>query len=124
MDYGAILTELWVPDRNGTLGNVVAGFDNLDQYLAGQPFFGATTGRFANRIAKGAHLAYTSADQQYVLIGTPVEIVEERKGSCTLTVGTTATFNRATETAKVEGSTGGIPIQTTKLKACPAELVR
>ena len=53
MDYGAILTELWVPDRNGRSGNTVAGFDNLDQYLKGHPYFGATTGRYANRIANG-----------------------------------------------------------------------
>ena len=64
MDYGAILTELWVPDRNGTLGNVVTGFDNLAQYLAGQPFFGATTGRFANRIAKGK---FTLEGREYTL---------------------------------------------------------
>src|SRR5687768_14285826 len=31
MDYGAILTELWVPDKNGRSANVVAGFDNLEQ---------------------------------------------------------------------------------------------
>jgi aldose 1-epimerase len=53
MEYGALLTELWVPDRNGKPGNVVLGFDNLDRYLKGHPFFGATTGRVANRIAKG-----------------------------------------------------------------------
>jgi aldose 1-epimerase len=51
--YGAIMTELHVPDRNGRLGDVVLGFDNLDQYLAGHPYFGATIGRVANRIAKG-----------------------------------------------------------------------
>jgi aldose 1-epimerase len=51
--YGAIMTELHVPDRNGKLGDIVLGFDNLDQYLAGHPFFGSTIGRVANRIAKG-----------------------------------------------------------------------
>ncbi|MGD0539724.1 MAG: aldose epimerase family protein [Verrucomicrobiota bacterium] len=51
--YGAILTELDVPDRNGRAGDVVLGFDNLDQYLKGHPFFGSTVGRVANRIAKG-----------------------------------------------------------------------
>src|SRR4051812_25275489 len=40
-DYGAILTELHVPDRNGAMTNVVLGFDNLDAYLRGHPFFGA-----------------------------------------------------------------------------------
>ncbi len=51
--YGAILTELHVPDREGKLADVVLGFDTLEGYLAGHPFFGATTGRVANRIAKG-----------------------------------------------------------------------
>jgi aldose 1-epimerase len=53
MTYGAILTELDVPDRQSQVGDVVLGFDNLDAYLAGHPHFGATTGRVANRIAKG-----------------------------------------------------------------------
>ncbi|MGH7173580.1 MAG: aldose epimerase family protein [Gemmataceae bacterium] len=51
--YGGILTELDVPDRDGKLGDVVLGFDNLKDYLAGHPYFGATVGRVANRIAKG-----------------------------------------------------------------------
>lgn len=53
MTYGAILTELHVPDKNGKSADVVLGFDNLDQYLKGHPFFGAIAGRYANRIAKG-----------------------------------------------------------------------
>ncbi len=53
MTYGAILTELHVPDRNGKSEDVVLGFDNLKQYLDGHPFFGAIAGRVANRIAKG-----------------------------------------------------------------------
>jgi aldose 1-epimerase len=51
--YGALLTELHVPDRDGNLGDVVLGFKDLDSYLAGHPFFGATAGRVANRIAGG-----------------------------------------------------------------------
>ena len=51
--YGATLTELWLPDRSGKLGDVVLGFDNLQGYLGKEPFFGATVGRVANRIAKG-----------------------------------------------------------------------
>ena len=53
MTYGAILTELHVPDRDGKPADVVLGFDDLKGYLAGHPYFGATVGRFANRIAKG-----------------------------------------------------------------------
>jgi aldose 1-epimerase len=52
-NYGAIITELQVPDRQGQPRDIVLGFDNLDQYLKKHPYFGATVGRFANRIAKG-----------------------------------------------------------------------
>lgn len=52
-NYGTIITELHVPDRKGQLGDVVLGFDNFAQYLKGHPHFGCTTGRVANRIAKG-----------------------------------------------------------------------
>ncbi|HLJ53478.1 MAG TPA: aldose epimerase family protein [Chthonomonadaceae bacterium] len=63
-DYGAILTELHTPDRNGKMGDVVLGFDNLDSYLKGHPFFGATVGRYANRIAKGK---FTLDGKEYTL---------------------------------------------------------
>jgi aldose 1-epimerase len=53
MTYGAILTELDVPDRDGKLGDVVLGFDDLKGYLAGHPYFGAVVGRVANRVAGG-----------------------------------------------------------------------
>jgi len=53
MTYGAIVTEIDVPDRNGKLADVVLGFDDLQGYLGSHPYFGAATGRVANRIAKG-----------------------------------------------------------------------
>src|SRR5436190_5107350 len=52
-NYGGIVTSLKVPDRKGKLADVVLGFDNLDGYLAGHPFFGCIVGRYGNRIAKG-----------------------------------------------------------------------
>ena len=51
MNYGGIITEINTPDKNGKLGNITLGFDNLDQYLAGHPNFGALIGRYGNRIA-------------------------------------------------------------------------
>jgi aldose 1-epimerase len=51
--YGAVITELHVPDRTGRMGDVVLGFDNLAQYLGYNPCFGAVVGRVANRIARG-----------------------------------------------------------------------
>lgn len=52
-NYGGIVTSLFVPDRNGNLGDVVLGFDSLQGYLNGNPYFGCIVGRFANRIAGG-----------------------------------------------------------------------
>jgi len=52
--YGAIITELHVPDRIGKLGDIVLGFDNLGQYLTqNSPYMGAVIGRIANRVGKG-----------------------------------------------------------------------
>ena len=53
MTYGATLTELHTPDAAGRMANVVLGYDRLEPYLAGTPYFGATVGRVANRIARG-----------------------------------------------------------------------
>jgi aldose 1-epimerase len=63
-EYGAILSELWVPDGKGSVTNVVLGFDNLEQYVKGHPFFGAIAGRFANRIADGK---FTLDGREYTL---------------------------------------------------------
>lgn len=53
IDYGAIITEIHVPDAKGKLGDVALGFSNMDGYLKGHPYFGTNAGRCANRIAKG-----------------------------------------------------------------------
>ncbi len=52
--YGTIITELFVPDRNGELADIVLGYESVEQYLATTPFFGATVGRVANRISGAA----------------------------------------------------------------------
>lgn len=52
-EYGGIVVSLKVPDRHGEFGDVVLGFDTLDAYIADTPYFGAITGRYANRIAGG-----------------------------------------------------------------------
>jgi aldose 1-epimerase len=53
MTYGASIVALSTPDRDGHLKNIVLGFDSLEGYLAGVPYYGATVGRYANRIAHG-----------------------------------------------------------------------
>jgi aldose 1-epimerase len=52
MTYGAIITEIRVPDRHGATTNVLLGAENLEQYLKGIPGSAAVIGRVANRIAK------------------------------------------------------------------------
>jgi aldose 1-epimerase len=52
-NYGGIVVSLKVPDRNGKLGDVVLGYDRLNDYIGSTPYFGALIGRYGNRIAKG-----------------------------------------------------------------------
>jgi aldose 1-epimerase len=51
--YGGIIVSIKTPDRAGHFDDIVLGFSKLDGYLKGHPYFGAITGRYANRIAKG-----------------------------------------------------------------------
>jgi len=51
--YGGIVTQLHVPDREGRLADVVLGFNHLESYLAGHPYFGCITGRVAGRLTRG-----------------------------------------------------------------------
>ncbi|MFJ4142506.1 aldose epimerase family protein [Pseudomonas sp. NPDC089734] len=53
--YGATLQSLKVPDKNGKVEDVVLGFDDVQGYQNnGTVYFGATIGRFGNRLAGGA----------------------------------------------------------------------
>jgi len=52
LNYGGTVTNIMVPDKNGTMGDVVLGYDSLAGYLqAGNPYMGCLVGRYANRIA-------------------------------------------------------------------------
>lgn len=63
-NYGAILVSLYVPDREGNLGDVVLGKDSLADYLAGHPCFGSTCGRVAGRIG---HSRFEIQGEEYRL---------------------------------------------------------
>jgi len=49
--YGATLTGVMVPDREGRLANVTLYLDTVEDYVRGHPLFGSVVGRYANRIA-------------------------------------------------------------------------
>jgi aldose 1-epimerase len=51
--YGGIILSLKVPDREGVLGDIVLGYEELEGYLTETPYFGAIIGRYGNRIAAG-----------------------------------------------------------------------
>ncbi len=59
-NYGATLTSWMVRDKNAVKSSIVLGFDSLSGYLAKPPYFGATIGRYGNRIAKGTFKIDTS----------------------------------------------------------------
>ena len=54
-NYGAIVTSIIVPDRNGKQADVALGYDRVEDYInaVDKPYFGAVVGRYGNRIAKG-----------------------------------------------------------------------
>jgi len=64
MTYGALLVSLTAPDRDGRVDEITLGFDDLKGYLGEHPYFGATVGRYGNRIA-GAK--FRLGDEMYEL---------------------------------------------------------
>jgi aldose 1-epimerase len=52
-NYGGAVTSLKTPDRDGNFGEIVLGFETLDEYVRCPRYFGALIGRHANRIARG-----------------------------------------------------------------------
>jgi aldose 1-epimerase len=74
-NYGAIITEIGMPDKNGKTENIVCGFDKLDQYLSKEylgsyPYFGAIIGRCGNRIANG-HLEIDGLNNEMAINNGP-----------------------------------------------------
>ena len=63
-NYGAITVSIETPDRSGHLADITLGYDTLDGWLGNTSYFGATVGRYANRIAKGK---FTLDGQTYTL---------------------------------------------------------
>lgn len=66
-NYGAIITSILVPDRDGALADVALGYDRLEDYTnaVDKPYFGAVVGRYGNRIAGGA---FTLDGETYSLL--------------------------------------------------------
>ncbi|HTG86671.1 MAG TPA: hypothetical protein VL907_06545, partial [Pyrinomonadaceae bacterium] len=52
-NYGGTITSIMAPNRHGVFGDVVLGYETLDEYIQNPRYFGALIGRFANRIDGG-----------------------------------------------------------------------
>ena len=75
------------------------------------------------RIATGTRLTYTAKTDEYLIVGTPVEIIEEEQGSCRRMLGASAVFNRAAGSTRVQAKEP-FATETTTMKECPAGLRR
>jgi LPS export ABC transporter protein LptC len=75
---------------------------------------GTVTTIESNRTAHGRHLTYTSADETYVMVGSPVEVVQKEPTSCKKTLAGVLRFQRAVDNIQTEGS----PVTTTTIP-CP-----
>lgn len=53
LNYGGIITSIFTPDRDGNIIDVVLGYDELEDYVEDNFYFGAIIGRYGNRIAEG-----------------------------------------------------------------------
>lgn len=53
LDYGATICEIYTKDKNGQMGDIVCGYDNIESYVSESGYLGATVGRYANRISNG-----------------------------------------------------------------------
>ena len=77
IEYGATLTHFSVPDKTGRNVDIVLGFPSLAGYLGGHPYFGATVGRYANRIAHarfeldGISYKLSANEGEHILHGGP-----------------------------------------------------
>lgn len=63
-NYGGTVTSIKVPDRNGVFGDVVLGYDTVEEYMRNPRYLGALIGRHANRIGHGR---FTLNDVEYQL---------------------------------------------------------
>ena len=98
LNYGGIISKLCVPDRNGVLGDVVCGFDSVNDYFADRSTYtGSLVGRYANRISDGG----------FTLDGVFYPIANNESGRWHLHGGNCG-FNRRIWSAEVNDSDNSV----------------
>ena len=71
-NFGARIVSIMVPDKNGEMQDVVLGFDNIEDYINVPSDFGATIGRYANRIGQG----------KITIDGKEIQLPQNNYGHC------------------------------------------
>ncbi|MBN2717524.1 MAG: galactose mutarotase [Deltaproteobacteria bacterium] len=79
-NYGTIVTEFHVPDRDGKLADIVGGYDNVEGYVEKTPYFGATIGRLANRITDNGRFTIDGKEYQLATNDAPYHLHGGKKG--------------------------------------------
>lgn len=102
-NFGGTIVSIKVPDKNGNIADVLLGYDDVSGYQGGKAYFGATIGRYGNRIAKGK---FTLDGKTYTL--------PQNDGVNTLHGGTKG-FSQRVWTAKDVSSPAGQALQLTYL---------
>lgn len=102
MTYGATLVSFSVPGKDGKAVELTLGVDSLEAYLAGTPYYGATIGRFGNRIANGV----------FTLDGTTYTLAKNENGIAHLHGGNIG-FDKVVWDAKAEELADGTRIRLT-----------
>lgn len=92
LTYGARIIRISVPDRNGKFADVVVGCKKPEDYYRENPYFGATVGRFCNRIG-GARFSLNGKEYR----------LEANEGKNSLHGGKTADFSRVVWNAEMQG---------------------
>lgn len=98
-NYGAKIQQIVVPDRHGTMDDVVLGYDSIEAVLAGQPSIGALVGRYANRIC----------NSRFTLDGVEYHLESNYHGHC-LHGGPRGSRFRVFEVAQVDAATAELRI--------------
>lgn len=120
-EYGAILVSMEVPDKNGKTADITHGYDTLAGWLGNESYFGATVGRFGNRIKDGK---FTLDGKSYTLAtnndpgGIPCHLHGGVKGFDKVLWSGTAAGNNAVELSYVskngeEGYPGELKVKVT-----------
>ena len=78
-DYGAMVTSVRVPDRDGRTVDVVLGFDSVEEYPEKSQYFGCSVGRVGNRIAGGT-FELEGATYELACNNAPNATLQMRKG--------------------------------------------